>query len=247
MNLHDWTRVEDSTFHDFHTGWVVHLKEALNDGRLPKGYYAQAEQHVGRKVADVLALHVSDPDAKAPLPPIGERAVAVAVAPPRVSRSRVIKPSQLRQQRTLTIRHKSGHRIIALVEIVSQANKASATSVAEFVGKIAGALRTGIHCGVLDVLPPGRHDPHGMHEAVMEAFGDKDDEVPNDKPLTFASYVAQDEPTAYLQHLAVGDPIPDVPVFLTPDHYVELPLTTTYAAAFRGMPEYWREVLERTP
>src|SRR5206468_3854510 len=130
---------------------------------------------------------------------------------------------------------------------VAQANKASPTAVAEFVGKIAGALRTGIHCAVLDVLPPGRHDAHGMHEAVMEAFGDEDDELPNDKPLTFASYVAQDEPTAYLQHLAVGDPVPGVPVFLTPDDYVELPLTATYAAAFRGMPEYWREALERNP
>ena len=61
MHIHDWTRVEAGTFHDFHSGWVVHLKESLNDGKLPPGYYAQAEQHMGRKAADVLTLPASDP------------------------------------------------------------------------------------------------------------------------------------------------------------------------------------------
>src|SRR5439155_1416185 len=117
MNLHDWSRVEDGTFHDFHTGWTVHSKNALNKARLPEGYYAQS---------------------------------ALAEAPPRVSVTRTIKPSALRRRRTLTIRHTSGHRIVALVEIVSQANKSSADAVAEFVSKVGGALRAGIHVVVID-------------------------------------------------------------------------------------------------
>lgn len=36
----------------------------------------------------------------------------------------------------------------------------------------------------------------------------------------------------------------NVPLFLTPDHYVDLPLEPTYQVAFRGMPEIWRAVLE---
>jgi hypothetical protein len=34
-------------FHDFHCAWVIHLKESLNEGLLPDGYYAMAEQHRG--------------------------------------------------------------------------------------------------------------------------------------------------------------------------------------------------------
>src|SRR5260370_16145697 len=123
MNLHDWTRVDDSTFHDFHTSWITHLKETLN-GILPPGYYAKAEQHIGRKVGDVLALHASDPERfpATPEPPEGGT-VAVAEAPPKVSRTLVADVEAKGKRRTLTIRHTTGHRIIALVEILSPANK----------------------------------------------------------------------------------------------------------------------------
>src|SRR4051794_41018999 len=104
MPVHDWTRVEDSTFHHFHSAWNTHLAEALNAGRLPRGYYALSEQHVGRKIADVLALHASDPQRLRNLPePPGS--VAVAETPPRVSRTLVLNPSTRRRRRTLTIRH----------------------------------------------------------------------------------------------------------------------------------------------
>jgi hypothetical protein len=42
MPVHDWTRVEAGIFHDFHTVWAVAIRNALNDGLLPKGYYVMA-------------------------------------------------------------------------------------------------------------------------------------------------------------------------------------------------------------
>ena len=47
MPVHDWTRVSAGTFHDFHCAWIAEIRKALNDGRLPKDYYAQAEQVAG--------------------------------------------------------------------------------------------------------------------------------------------------------------------------------------------------------
>src|ERR1700676_4416536 len=44
MPVHDWTRVGDGTFHDFHYSWVLEIKRALKNGLLPKGYYVMAEQ-----------------------------------------------------------------------------------------------------------------------------------------------------------------------------------------------------------
>jgi hypothetical protein len=34
-----------------------------------------------------------------------------------------------------------------------------------------------------------------------------------------------------------------MPLFLTPEVYVSVPLEATYLAAWEGMPEYWRDVL----
>jgi hypothetical protein len=41
------------TFHDFHNGWIFHLKEAMNAGLLPEGYHAQSGQHVGVSIAGI--------------------------------------------------------------------------------------------------------------------------------------------------------------------------------------------------
>ena len=45
-------------------------------------------------------------------------------------------------------------------------------------------------------------------------------------------------------HVAVGDLLPDMPLFLEPEQAVEVPLETTYAAAFTEVPRRWRRVLE---
>ncbi|HEV3261084.1 MAG TPA: DUF4058 domain-containing protein, partial [Gemmataceae bacterium] len=104
MPVHDWTRVNAGAFHDFHSAWIIHLKEALNGGLLPEGYYAMAEQHAGRVIADVLTLQL---DERAPIVPRESGPVAVAEAPPRVSRKVVAGPNAAYRatRRTLTIRH----------------------------------------------------------------------------------------------------------------------------------------------
>lgn len=48
-------------------------------------------------------------------------------------------------------------------------------------------------------------------------------------------------------HLTVGDVLPRMPLFLSADAYVNLPLADAYDAAWRGVPNYWRETLMQTP
>jgi hypothetical protein len=147
-------------------------------------------------------------------------------------------------RRTVAIRHASNHRIVALIEILSPANKDRAASVDDFVEKAHAALRHGCHLLVVDLFAPGLHDPHGIHGAVWEHFDSGNDAPPADKPLTLAAYVGGTLPEAYLEFVAVGDALPDMPLFLQPDGYVHTPLEATYQAAYRGLPAYWRGVLE---
>lgn len=55
MPIHDWTRVPAGIFHDFHSSWITHLKEAVA-GILPPDYYVLAEQVLGEMGPDVLTL-----------------------------------------------------------------------------------------------------------------------------------------------------------------------------------------------
>ncbi len=246
MPVHDWTKVADGVFHDFHCAWITHLKESLNEGLLPDGFYALAEQHTRDRIPDVLTLRAPDLDS-APHPTPRDRGVALADAPPRVSRKLVADFvfDYHTRRRTLTIRHVSDHRIVALLEILSPGNKNRASSVDDFVEKIDSALERGIHVLVADLFPPGKHNPQGIHGSIWKRYGAEDYVVPSGQPLTLVSYRAEGVGVeAYVEHLAVGDSLTDMPMFLNSDFYINIPLELTYQAAYRGVPAYWREVLE---
>jgi hypothetical protein len=65
--------------------------------------------------------------------------------------------------------------------------------------------------------------------------------------LTPASYAAGPQVEVYLEHVAVGAPLPDVPLFHRPDRYVSVPLGSTCQAAYPGMPAFWRAILDGRP
>jgi len=249
MPVHDWTLVDDEIFHDFHLAWIVGLHHRLNGGLLPPGYYALAEQHAGRPIMDVFTLHASPVTAPPmPLPP-DTGGTAVAEAPPRVRRIKTVEPAALALRRSLAIRHVSGHRLVALVEIVSPANKDRVRHVQALAEKILSALEVGVHVLLVDLFPPGAHDPQGMHGAVEQGLEQSDEpyDLPANEPLTLAAYAAGPQMTIYLEHLAAGSALPEMPLFLRPDRYVQVPLESTYQAAYRGMPAFWRDVLEGRP
>jgi hypothetical protein len=196
-------------------------------------------------VPDVLAFEIPVIGDEGQTTPAG--ATAVAEAPPAVSvRARIDREAAqyASRRQTVVIRHVSGHRIVALVEIVSPGNKSSRQQWERLLNKLTGALRQGHHLLVIDLLPPGRFDPDGIHGAVVTALGGNGYEAQPGKPLTLAAYAAGADVDAYVEPIAAGEPLPEMPLFLDPRWYVNVPLETTYAAAWSGMPAIWKEVLD---
>ncbi len=213
---------------------------------LPPGYYALPEQHAGDSIADVLTLHTSAPPPKPlPLPPATGGTI-LAEAPPKVRRKQTIEQNLRSLRRSLAIRHVSGHRLIALLEIVSPGNKDRAQTIEDFADKAVSMLRSGVHLLVVDLFPSGPYDPQGMHGAIQQRLNEFEQpyDLPADEPLTLASYAAGPRVDAYLEHVAVARLLPEMPLFLRPDRYITLPLEATYQEAYRGLPAFWRDVLE---
>jgi hypothetical protein len=44
--------------------------------------------------------------------------------------------------------------------------------------------------------------------------------------------------------VAIGKELKSMPLFLTPEVYVPVPLEETYQAAYRGVPKRWKDVIE---
>lgn len=247
MPVHDWTQVEAGIFHDFHVAWIAEIRKALNEGLLPSGFYALAEQHAGRAIADVLTLHAGpSPESLESWSPPTAGGTAVAEAPPKVSRRQTAKVPMLSRRRTLAIRHVSGHRLVAMLEILSPANKDRDGTVEEFLDKVIAAVRAGVHLLVVDLFPPGRHDPQGIHGSILDCIDPAHEpyDLPADAPLTLASHAVGRDIEMYVEHLASGAALPEMPLFLHPERYINVPLEPTYMAAYAGMPAFWRDVLE---
>jgi Protein of unknown function (DUF4058) len=245
MPVHDWTRVSAGTFHDFHCTWTPEIKNRLNEGILPPQYYAQVEQVAGEMTADILTLRnepafgMLEPDDG------GGPATAVAAVPPKVRFTAELEiDSYAARARRVVIRHSSDDRVIAMIEVLSPGNKSSRTAFQTFVDKAVAALRQGCHLLLIDLLPPGPRDPHGIHGALWTELGDDSYVAPTDKPLTLAAYSAGPRKIGYVEPLAVGDFLTPMPLFLTASTYVTVPLYETYQAAYRGVPRRWREVLD---
>lgn len=248
MPIHDWTRVSAGTWHAFHLSWISEIQLAMNGGLLPPDYYAQAEQIAGPFGPDVLALQVDAPpgtNGTGHGAPAGAGGVAVAAAPPR---PRLVASAEVNayagKRRTLVIRHSSGDRVVALIELVSPGNKESRHAIRSFVEKAAEAIVRGYHLLVVDLFPPGPRDPQGIHGAIWGELTDQPFELPPDEPLTLAAYAAGFPTRAYVETTAVGRELIEMPLFLEPELYVNVPLEATYTAAYRGVPRRWRQVLE---
>lgn len=242
MPIHDWTRVDGGLFHHFHQDWTIELCRTLNAGRLPPGYIALTDQQTGGPIPDVLALHREPKGGGAGAPAGG---LALAPAPPRARF--VIEAEEetySRRANRIRIQHRHGV-VVAVIEIVSPGNKSSRNGLRTFVRKAGDLLWQGIHLLVVDLFPPSERDPQGIHKAIWDEVSVQPFELPADKPLTVAAYRAAPTKTAYVEPVAVGDDLPALPIFLTEDDYVPVPLEETYRASWAVFPADFKELLER--
>ena len=246
MPIHDWTRVDAGIFHDFPTTWITEVKRALNRGILPANYYALAEQIAGKVGPDVLTLQATAVEGAESSGDKGG-ATSVTAAPPAVRfTARTASNTYVAKRRTIVIRHTTGDRVVALIEFLSPGNKSSRSAFQAILNKCVAALSQGYHLLVVDLFPPTARDPDGLHGAIWAEVSGEMFLLPSDTPLTVASYSSGLEKTAYVEPVAVGDTLSDMPLFLEEDVYVSVPLEKTYCAAWESVPRRWQSVLVGT-
>jgi hypothetical protein len=246
MPIHDWTRVAAGIFHDFHHEWITQIKHALNDGLLPSDYYALAEQQAAGFGPDVLTLQTDEPDSE-PRAVGGTGPVAGATLTRPTARFTAHSDAEFyrRKKSSIVVRHVSGDRVVALVEIISPGNKSGRNALRNLLDKSLDFLEHKVHLLLIDLFPPTRRDPHGLHAALWSELVEGDAFMPPpDKPLTLAAYESDLEVTAYVETVAVGDALPSMPLILEPGGAVLVPLEDTYQAAWRAVPRRWQRTLE---
>src|SRR5262245_40685733 len=90
-----------------------------------------------------------------------------------------------------------------------------------------------VHLVIVDPFPPGALEPDGLHKAIWDEIQENTFTPPTDKPLMVVSYQAGEKVRGYVEPIAVGDPLPSVPLYLNATgRYVPCPLEVSYQATW---------------
>lgn len=240
MPIHDWVRAGEAWYHDFQLGWAVALCRRLNHGVLPPPLYAMSETIDLRPPAEFTPF---------PEPDGPERRTRwrhlLTSADDRPPQTRFRFVGNRRQYATVIASVRDDlHQPLAAVVWATRQDRETPHRWDALTAFVAGAVTRGVHALVVDVFPPLPANSENVHAAVWGRILTGSFDVPADKPLTFASYSAGTEVSAYVEPVAVGDPVPDMPLFLTHDSYILCPLAASYDDEWKDFATFLKERLD---
>ena len=220
----------------FHSAWANEIRSRLNRAVLPEPYFALAEVHLGSQVeVDVGSFEEEDLARSAAHDGGG---VAVQTwAPPRAA---IIMPTLFPDEFEVRVfGGPTGAELVAAIELVSPRNKDRPEARRAFAAKCASYLHAGIGLVIVDVVTDRLANLHDEMIDVMEqadAFRSPSD----DSPLYAIGYrparrdPGGDQIEIWPYPLAVGQPLPVVPLALRGGPTLPLDLEVTYTEARLG-------------
>jgi hypothetical protein len=228
---------DTASWEEVHGGWPMVIVQHLRT-ILPPGYVAGPKVHAGGQVEiDVAAFERTD--ALAPLAagePQGGVATVAWVAEPVVRVETELPEYDEYEVRVYDARR--GRRLVAAIEIVSPANKDRPEKRNAFVGKCAALLQNGIAVSIIDVVTTRQFN---LYAELMTFIGHRDPTMRADRPHLYAASCRclLREPRALLETwskaLAVGQPLPALPLWLAEALVVPLELEETYERTCRDL------------
>ena len=245
MPVHNWNTIFAGAFHDFHQSWVIEIRNRLNSGLLPDGYYSAAEQVTGGRNPDVVTL---EEESGADILPPGSRnegGLLLKEVPPKVRYEfEADAVTYAEKADRVAIRHVSENRVIAVIEIVAPGNKHSRREMKALQDKVYALLDNRINLLLVDLIPPGSFDPDGLPRGLAVVDDSVVPAVTAEQPLSLFSLRADPPLHGYIELCSLNQTLSEMPLFLTPERYINIPLEETYMAAWQGVPRPWKKQVE---
>jgi hypothetical protein len=108
-------------------------------------------------------------------------------------------------------------------------------------------IRDGISLLLIDPFTPGPLNPQGIAKVIWDEFVDNDFALPEGKPITLASFLSGPIPELFVEPVAIGAKLADMPLFLSAAEYVPVPLEATYQEVWDHLPAILKAPLEHPP
>ncbi|MBX9584176.1 MAG: DUF4058 family protein [Gemmataceae bacterium] len=216
----------------FHSYFAVAIGRHLN-ATLPDRFVAAVQFHSSSRVESDVAEFDRGPEPAANGSGGGTATLTKTAAPPATGVFPAVFPDDI-EVRLLDERREG--RLVAVVELVSESNKDRPESRAGFAGKCAAYLQRGVGVVIFDPVHVRRFN---LHDELMDLLRrPPDDRMPADTPTCCTAYQPEAGPAGnqvrYWAHrLAVGSPLPAIPLALKGWGAVILDLEALYTEACR--------------
>ncbi|HVK19605.1 MAG TPA: DUF4058 family protein [Fimbriiglobus sp.] len=213
----------------FHVTWAGAIADALNEDLLPDGYFAEEHAHAGARIEiDVATFE----DGRPTTPPNGATTrTARPYAPPAPA---LVVPAAFPDAfEVLVYRSEGGAKLVAAVELVCSSNKDREAHRRAFAAKCAGYLAQGVGLIVVDVVTTRQAN---LHALVMGLLGQTNTGLLSDADLYATAYRpivrdAAEQIEVWPEPVAIGRPLPKLPLSLSAELCVPIDLEATCTAA----------------
>ena len=218
----------------FHHAWATFIADELNRDALPAGYFAESEISLGPSLEiDVATMESTVPGA-------GMSPGAIVVRPPPKPKISVeIDFAHLESYEVRVFQDLGGAELRAAIELVSPANKDRSGSRRTFAAKCAGYLQHGIGVVIIDVVTARVAN---LHRELFEVLEVKSRRAPWESAtglsaVAYRPVTLQKRPRVEVwpESLALGEKLPELPLWLALDLWVPLPLEKSYTATCRSL------------
>lgn len=222
-NKHSWD--------ELHAMWPAVIVQHLY-GLLPDGYAAAPGVHLGTAFEiDVSAYEIDDAASGSPSSTGNGTGTATWVAPSPTA----TLEADLSEQDEYEVRvydTKRERRLVAAIELVSPSNKDRPENRRAFAAKTAALLRQDVSVSIVDVVTVRQFN---LYADLLELIDRSDPTLGTEPPHLYVATMRARKPArrkpqldTWFYPLALGQPLPSLPLWLAADTVVKLDLEPTY-------------------
>lgn len=215
-------------WHSFHNAWATYIASELNS-KLPEGYFAEQNVQFGLEI-DVATFEeppLFGPDVAAPL------LTTTGWTPPAPAQIHPFQPTSETAEVKI-FSHEAGPTLVSAIELVSPANKDRRTHRETFVSKCETYLRQGVGLVILDIVTNRKANLH--HELLARLVGPNAPRLKADLyAVAYRPTLCDEQPSLEIwpEILAIGEPLPTIPLWLRGSLTLPLELNATYERTCR--------------
>lgn len=218
------------TWQEIHGQWPARIVMQLKE-QLPPGYASGPTVHSGAQIEVDVATYERHDAAT------GFEDGGVATATWTVAKPSVAVETDIPDDDEYEVRIYDAERertLVAVIELVSPANKDRVEKRNRFVGKCAALLRQGVAVSIVDVVTTRQFN---LYAELMAFLGQADPTMNGELQAIYAASCRwllgerRGKLETWSHVLAVGQPLPTLPLWLSPVRVVPLDLEPSYEKA----------------